>query len=257
VRPLTWGVVLLQVGVVFAVFAAVHARELFAGHALARAAGTVTYAEYLHAGFTRLLCATVLAIATVVLGHVLLRDRGASSNARAGLVPGGRGLTALEVALLGLVGIALASSWQRSTIYEVAYGYTYLRLAVRFIEVAIGGLIALTAIKAALRSWRGYAVAVASLGLLTVLGAACFNADLYIARENVARAAVARAGNGDPYAWKTLDVGYLEDLTRDALPVLDDPYFAGAPDTAAQLRDAWVQKAPRGWRSYRGLGGRF
>jgi hypothetical protein len=263
VRPLTWGVVLAQVALVFALFAVVHARELFAGHEFARAAGTVTYAEYLHAGFTRLLCATVLAVATVVLGHILLRPRAVSGGAARDdsladePIPGGRAIAGLEGVLLGLVGVALASCWQRSSIYEIAYGYTYLRLAVRFIELGVLGLVALTLVKSVARSWRGYEVGVAALGLVVLLAAACFNADLYVARGNVARAADVETGSGSPYAWKTLDQDYLAGLSRDALPVLQEPYFVAAPNLANGLRESWTSKTPRGWRSFRGLSGRF
>jgi Domain of unknown function (DUF4173) len=265
VRPLTWGVVLAQVAVVFGLFAAVHARELFGGHALARAAGTVTYAEYLHAGFAELLFATVLAVLTIVSGHALLRDRtkvrrqpeGSEGPHGNESIPGGRALALLEVTLLALVGIALASCWQRSSIYEIAYGYTYLRLGVRFVEAAALGVTLLTMLKASLRAWRGYGVGVAALGLASVLAASCFDADLYIARENVARAAAAKDGSGSPYAWKTLDLGYLEGLSRDALPVLRDPYFADETTMAGDLEETWRVKTPaRGWRSFRGIAGR-
>jgi hypothetical protein len=264
VRPLTWAVVLAQVALVFALFAAVNARELFAGHALARAAGTMTYAQYLHAGFARLLSATVLAVVTVVVGHWLLMDRtpsrtsqdhgglGVSSNVYA--YAGGRALAALEVTLLALVGLALASCWQRSSVYEIACGYTYLRLGVRFTEIAVFGVIALTILKSGLRSWRGYGIGLASVGLVTVLVAACFNADLYVARRNVQRAAEARAGDGSPYAWRTLDLSYLAGLSRDATPVLDDFFFADDPGARRDLERAWaVKNHARGWRSFRGL----
>jgi hypothetical protein len=258
VRPLTWGVVIAQVALVFGLFAAVNARELFIGHDVARAVGTGTYAEYLHTGFTRLLCATILAVATVVLGHSLMRhpDRG-DPAVRRQLIPGGRPLAALELLLLALVGVALASSWQRSTLYEVAYGYTYLRLAVRFAEFAVLGLLLLTMVKAGARSWLGYPVGVAGVLLGTVMLAACFNADLYVARGNVARAAAVRSGDGSPYAYKTLDLPYLAGLSRDAAPVLRDAYFALEPDPANELQRAWDGKDDaKDWRSFRGLSGR-
>jgi hypothetical protein len=244
---------------VFGLFAVVHAQEFFGGHALARARGTVTYAEYLHAGFEELLCATILAVLTVLVGHVLLRDRGffhRSVDAPAS-IPGGRSLAILEVVLLALVGVALASCWQRSSVYEVAYGYTYFRLAVRFIEVAVAVLVALTIVKAVARSWRGFRTAMAMAYFATLLAAAGFNADRYIARENVARAAAAKDGTGSPFAYKPLDLDYLEGLSQDAFPVLADTYFDSDPDAAAHLEAAWTRgSSSRGWRSFRGLAGR-
>ncbi len=245
-RVLTWSVVLLQLVAVFALYVAANARALFAGHELLRARGTLTYSEYVHAGFLQVAVATLFAVACVVIGHVLLRPRGTSASRRAPL-PGGRGLAAIELTFLGLVGVTLASSVHRLALYEEAYGYTELRLGVRLAQLAVAGLVALTAARCVLRSWRGWGAALAWSGVAFGLAVASMNADAWVAEHNVARA---RAGGG-------LDTAHLASLSEDAAVVLGDLRPIDAP--AAQFLTAtWFlsHRANQGsdWRSWRGLG---
>lgn len=254
VRPLTWGIVLAQLCVVFALFGAANAKVLFAGHALARARSTVTYAQYLHSGFAQLSIATLLAVVTVVVGHILLRPRGGSR------VPGGAALATLEAVLLALTSVALLSSFLRVRVYETAYGYTHLRLGVEVLQLGVLVLLAFTVLKSIVRGWRGFGAAVTSAGFVLVVGAAWFDADLYVARGNVDRAEAARTSQADRYAWKELDVAYLTALSPDAAPVLDHPYFALDAATADGLRSAWTDRTRarrrEGWRAFRGSGRR-
>src|SRR4029078_3601376 len=108
----------------------------FAGHALARAHGTVTYAEYLHAGFAQLLVAAALAVLTVGVGHRLVGARG-PDVVKAPSSKAGVWLGAIETTLLALTCVTLLSCWQRVRIYEVAYRYTYLRRALGFLLLRV------------------------------------------------------------------------------------------------------------------------
>ena len=255
VRPFTWGVVLVQVAAVFSVFAAVNAKYLFAGHALTRAHGTVTYAEYLHAGFAQLSIATALAIVAVAVGHRLLRARGAGEAAGA-RIPGGLWLGALETLVLALTCVALLSCLQRLRIYEDAYGYTYLRLGVGFFQLGVLGVLLITVGKALARSWRGWGCSIVGAAFALVTAASWFNADLYIARANVDRAEAWCDCVADPFAWKELDADYLANLSEDASPVLGHPFFQRHAELAGELSYAWAERARMhregGWRSFRG-----
>jgi hypothetical protein len=243
VRPLTWSVVLAQLVGVFAVFVAVNARTLFAGHAFLMARGTPTYAGYLHAGFAQLTIAAVLTIVVVLVGQRLVRSPDGAPLARASRVA----LATLEAALLGLAAVTLASCAQRLHLYDEMYGYTYLRLGVALCQLAAAVVLALTFAKAAAPSWRGYAASlvVATMGLAVLAGT--LDADGFIARANVARA----------NAGRPLDLDYLESLGADAAVVLGDPYFKAHPDEARELSSAWyaqrVSLRTGDWRSWRGL----
>ena len=242
VRTLTWGVVLAHVVAVFGVYVFANGGSLFVGHAHVRSRGTVTYAEYLHEGFMQVSVATLLAVACVVLGHVLLRPRSGAPR-----VAGGRALVAVELALLGLVGVTLASCGHRLALYEEAYGYTYLRLGVWLLQLGVAGLLLMTAARCLARSWRGWGTALVWSGVASGLIAGTVNADGWIARRNVARA---RAG-------ASLDLGYLAGLSEDARGVLPE-VTAFDRDAAVFLEESWGQARAahraHGWRSLRGLG---
>jgi hypothetical protein len=244
IRPLTWGVVLTQMVAVFGVYVASSAGSLFAGHDHLRARGTVTYAAYLHEGFTQVSIAALLAVACVVAGHLLLRPRDGSAR-----IAGGRGLVGIELALLALVGVTLASCAHRLSLYEEAYGYTYLRLGVWLLQLGVAGMLAMTAARCLARAWQGWGSALAWSAVAFTMLAGSLDADGWIARRNVSRA---RAG-------APLDVEYLGALSEDARAVL--PEVAALVRSAADaLEQAWGEQASvhrhRGWRSLRGLGAR-
>jgi hypothetical protein len=236
ITPLSWSVILLQVVAVFALYVGASAGTLFAGHALVRAHGTVTYAQYLHEGFAQVSVATLLAVACVLAGQEL--------------VTGGKRLMAIELGLLGLVGVTLVSCAHRLGIYEEAYGYTYLRLGVWFLHLGVAGLLVMTAARAIARGWSGFGAALAWSVLIFGVLASSFDADGWIARRNVARA----VGSGAP-----MDVAYLASLSEDASGVLP-AVQAYNPLAGDVLRRAWGQSwawhHTDGWRSRRGLGQR-
>jgi hypothetical protein len=242
VRTLTWGVVLGHIVAVFGVYVGANAGSLFVSHAQLRSHGTSTYAEYLHEGFTQVSAATLLAVACVVLGHILLRPRAGTTR-----IAGGKAIVAIELTLLGLVGVTLASCAHRLALYEEAYGYTYLRLGVWLLQLGVAGLLAMTAARCFARSWRGWGTALVWAGVFFAVLAGTVDADGWIARRNVTRA---RDG-------ARLDVEYLAGLSEDARGVLP-AVRAIDQDAAAELDEAWraSMSAHRGhgWRARRGLG---
>jgi two-component system, OmpR family, sensor histidine kinase BaeS len=252
VRPLTWAIVLGQVIVVFAVYVLANVRSLFEGHAYLRAAGTETYAGYVHSGFIQVSMATLLAVACVVGGHLVLRPRLGASSRRGSppaRIAGGWGLVAVELGLLALVGLTLASCVHRLALYEEAYGYTYLRLGVRLLQLGIGGLLTLTAARCLARGTAAWPSALTWSAVLFTVVAGSVDADGWIASHNVARA---RAG-------ATLDTDYLASLSEDAAGVLPE-VAAIDRDTAEYLRSSWqdqrAEHTQHGWRSRRGIGAR-
>jgi hypothetical protein len=241
VLPSTWVMVIGQVALVFALFVAVNVRSLFGGDALVRAHGSLTYAKYLHAGFGQLLFAAVLSICLVALGHRLLRPR-ADPGA---IVPGGRLLVGAEGALLALTAVTVASCAQRLAIYEDAYGASRLRLGVAFVLLTVLGALALTAAKVVTRAFRAYSGSLAVLLVGIAVLASSINADAYVARTNLDRAA-----RGRP-----LDVTYLASLSADAKDVLAHSVVRASPALEARLTAAYCpDRSHQDWRSLRGLG---
>jgi two-component system sensor histidine kinase BaeS len=244
VPTLTWAVVLAQVLAVFGIYVVANASTLFEGHAHLRAVGTGTYAGYLHEGFTQVSIATLLAVACVVLGHALLRPREGAAR-----IPGGRALVAIELGLLALVGVTLASCAHRLSLYEEAYGYTYLRLAVWLLQLGVAGLLAMTGARCIARAWTGWGSALAWSAVAFAVLAGSLDADGWIARRNVDR-----VHDGAP-----LDVDYLASLSEDARAVLPEVYGMDR-DKAAYLASIWSDRAAEhragGWRARRGVGSR-
>jgi hypothetical protein len=243
VRPLTWAVVLGQVMFVFAVYVLANVKALFEGHAYLRAAGTETYAAYVHTGFMQVSLATLLAVACVFGGHLALSPRAGASR-----VPGGWGLVAIELGLLAVVGLTLASCVHRLALYGEAYGFTYLRLAVWLFQLGVGGLLTLVAARCVARGAAGFASALAWSALLFMVVAGSLDADGWIARQNVERA---RAG-------APLDTEYLASLSEDARGVLPEVTLLDR-DLAASLDGGWhrqmAEHTRHGWRERRGFGG--
>ncbi|HWL85262.1 MAG TPA: DUF4173 domain-containing protein [Polyangiaceae bacterium] len=240
----TWGTLLVPVIFVFGVFVVLSLRHVFRGDAYVRNASGPSYSAYLHAGFYELLVATILSVCLVLSGHWLLRERGNSDlHAR---VPGGNGIRALEVSLLGLTILTLFSCVERLAMYEEAYGATYLRLGVAVIALAVLGVLGLCIAKSVLRRWRSFGGALVVWFTGVALAASAFDADAYIACRNLDRAA----------AGKPLDVDYLVDLSADAQVALRHAYLAnasGPPLIAlrARLQRAWTPPPKRDWRETR------
>lgn len=244
ISTLTWSLVLSQLVLVFGVFVAVNLEDFFGGHALVRGEATLTYAAHLHAGFAEVMFATSLTAGVIMFGHAVVA------------VPAERrhkwSLAALEIVLLSLTVLTLASCWHRNTIYMEAYGYTHARLGVMFIQLGLLGALGLTSVRALFRRWTGQAAYLVALPVVLALSAVTFNADLFVARGNLRRLI-----DAPQTATSTgLDVVYLSQLSADALPALEDEHVPEA--LALELRSVWRKRAAwlreGEWRGRRALG---
>lgn len=193
------GIVLL-----FTLFVVVQFRYLFGAESNITATG-FTYAEYARRGFIEL-----LVIAVITLGLDLIFSTIASRN---GKVQEGV-FTGLRVAMLALVLVILASSFQRLTLYENAYGFSRIRTYSHIFIFWLGGLILATIILILIKNSRffGLAVILAAIGYGATL--AGVNVDGFIAKQNIQRATIGYE----------LDSVYLGMLSHDAVPVLVEEF---------------------------------
>jgi hypothetical protein len=182
-----------------------------------RAGSGLTYAEYAHRGYVELTIAAGIVIALVLAAEENVRDGTRDSVIRA-----------LQYIALGTIVIILTSALHRITLYEDAYGYTILRLYARL----FAGVMLCTVACVAIQLARGLDVGQLSrqlmaVGLITFIGLTWWNEDAWVARNNLARAAV--PGHRIP-----LDTWYLNSLSDDALPVIfaSLPAFPTALDSA-------------------------
>ena len=198
---LEWRLALGALNVLFALFVAVQLAVLFGGDAYVRDTAGLTYAQYARSGFAQLVVVAGLTLGVVASALRWARTEGARDNAI---------LRALLATLCVLTLVVLASALHRLGLYEQAYGFTRLRLAVHALLLFGGALFALVivALASGRRDWLASATVV--LGALAALAFWVGDPDRRIAAHNVER--YEATGRIDTY--------YLSKLSADAVPVL-------------------------------------
>jgi hypothetical protein len=197
-------VVLTVVNLIFMAFGWIQLSYLFGGQANIAADG-FTYADYARRGFFELIAVSVL-----TMGLILGLHNFTWRETRLHTVT----FRALATSMVVFTGILLTSAFYRMWMYEEAYGFTHLRLAVHVFEVWLA-LLFIWLVFTLWRSPRRFAVGafVAVLGFLATLN--LINLDSTIAERNLAR----YVSTGK------IDVSYLARLSEDAVPTL----LANAP----------------------------
>lgn len=198
---LEWLLALGALNALFALFVGVQLAVLLGGDEYVRDTAGLTYAQYARAGFAQL-----VVVAALTLGVVASALRWArAERARDALI-----LRALLGALCVLTLVVLASALHRLGLYEEAYGFTRLRLAVHALLLFGGVLFVLVvaALASGRRDWLARATVV-----LCALAALAFwlgDPDRRIASHNVER--YESTGR--------IDLVYLSGLSADAVPAL-------------------------------------
>ncbi len=225
-----WTAPVLALAVLVLAFVAVQVVALIGGDSYVRATAGLTYAEYARQGFGQLVAATALTLLVVAV----------SARTAPRATPADRVLSrvALGVLCLATLGVVV-SALGRMDLYVDAYGLTRLRLFVVVAEIAMA--VVLLLVMAAGIRWRAtwLPLAVVHVCGLAVLGLAVVNPDAQIVRYNVA-AAKSPASTG-------LDVYYLQNLSADAVPAVDD--LADQELRTCLLASAQVAEPtdPAGW----------
>lgn len=210
--------------VLFGLFVGIQIRYLFGGDAHVQITPHLTYAQYAQKGFFELVAVAVLVLPVLLTADYLLSDRDTRSLRLFRVLAGIQTL---------LVFVVIASAGQRMQIYQVAYGLTELRF---YIMAFIGwlatvfvwfGATVLTGRRSRF-AVGGMATALTMLALLHVI-----NPDARIVNANVTRA----------HAGRHFDIGYVADLSADAVPSL----VAALPDLNSDQRDALLQLMDNRW----------
>ncbi len=228
-RRWEWTAPVLALDVLVLAFVAVQVVALVGGDSYVRATAGLTYAEYARQGFGQLVAATALTLLVVAY----------SARTAPRTTPGDRLLSraVLGVLCLATLGVVV-SALGRMDLYVDAYGLTRLRLLVVVTEIAMA-VVLLLVLAAGIR-WRGtwLPLAVVHVCGLAVLGLAVVNPDAQIVRYNVAASGSSTATG--------LDVSYLQDLSADAVPAVDD---LDGPLRTCLLASVRVEEPtdPAGW----------
>ena len=221
--PLVWRLgfgealtVLLVIDILFGAFMLIQAAYLFGGLDTLSRTG-MTYAEYARRGFFELVAVVCLALGLLWL---LAAITGRTTPGQERRFVGASGLMVLL--LLGMI----VSGFQRMWLYELAYGFTHLRLYTHSFMIWLGLvlLIFLLSLLAARPAWFAFGGLVSALILLALLN--IVNPDAVIARANIERAihpsdTQLASGDGESYGRSyDIDGWYLSQLSADATPTL-------------------------------------
>ena len=196
-----WLLALGALNVLFALFVAVQLAVLFGGDGYVRETAGLTYAQYARSGFAQLVL-----VAALTLGVVAAALRWARTERE----PDVRLLRALLGALCVLTLVVLASALHRLGLYEEAYGFTRLRVAVHALLLFGAALFALVIAALAIGRRGWLAPATAGLAALAALAFWIGDPDRRIAAHNVERYE----------ATGRIDTAYLARLSADAVPAL-------------------------------------
>ena len=227
-------VVINAVNLLFFLFVLIQVPYLFGGQ-LNIDPAKFTYADYARRGFAELVVVAVLTLGLILFLSALTPRH----TSRQRLV-----FNLSATVLLGLTGVMLASAFKRLLLYEMAYGFTQLRIYPHVFMVWLGLLLAWFAvtlwIKPALgqgadtrgRDLFATGVLIAALGFVATLD--LLNPDALIVRQNFRRfqeAALEQSAAGA--RWREIDAHYFARLSEDAVPAL----VAVAGQATGQVRD--------------------
>lgn len=234
--PVESTVVLFSIDALFLVFVAIQAAALFGGEAFLRSQN-LTYSDYARRGFFELLAVSLITLA-LLLALDFISRRETPRQQTVFLV--GAGL------MIALAIIILASAFQRMELYELAYGFTQMRVYPHVFMVWLAILFALFLVALIARrvAWFATAALVVCIGFVMTMN--ILNPDAFIVQQNIARGLVG----------KEVDAAYLASLSEDAIPalmpLLDDPRYKDAvgPWLHQHLNDLEARQKDAGLGSY-------
>jgi hypothetical protein len=213
-------IILGGIDLLFAAFVFIQFKYFFGGTGNINVAG-YTFAEYARKGFNEMVIVAILSLFILqVLSTITKRDQ-----PRQGIIFSGLGL-----GLVALVIVILISAFQRLQLYEIAYGFSRIRLYSHIFMIWLGILLVATLVIEVLGRQRAFAMAVlvSALGFCATL--ALINVDQFIARENIQRKA----------SQHELDVPYLVSLSDDAIPYLAQAYQSPSSDASLKIETGVV-----------------
>jgi hypothetical protein len=209
--PIVLLTVLFLINAIYAIFSFIQFRYLFGGSSFI-APSSFTYAEYARRGFAELIVVTVINFVILVFGITFVKKESK------------RVVTAIRAFLNLLViftFVLLVSAFYRMTVYEQAYGFTYLRIFTQAFMVMLFFLFIINIVYIwypKLPIIKSYFIA--SLAIYLILNFT--NVDVIIAKNNINRYFVSGQ----------IDVVYLKGLSYDAVPEMQNLFFTvkNSPD---------------------------
>lgn len=193
-------IVFFSIDALFLVFVIIQAAALFGGEAFLRSQG-LTYSEYARRGFFELLFVSLIVLVVILaLEHFTKRE-----------APGQRIAFIIGSSLMiGLTVIMLGSAYYRMQLYELAYGFTRLRVYPHVFMVWLALLLIAFLVCLYLDRMKVFATACLTVAIGFVLTMNILNPDAFIVQQNLARG----------HEEVPIDYAYLGSLSEDATPLL-------------------------------------
>lgn len=185
-----------------------------------------TYAQYARRGFFELVAVTLINL-VILLGNInFIKAVGARVDKAAKV---------LNSVLVACTLIMLFSAHFRMSLYEEAYGYTYLRVLTHAFMLFLFALLAASLYKVwkeKMSLLKAYIV----ISIIAYTGINYTNIDVVIAKKNIERYAVE----------KSIDISYLTSLSDDAVPYLVE-FMESSLDkeSAKQLENTLYERKER------------
>lgn len=231
-------VVLFSVDALFLVFVAIQFATLFGGEAFLRSQG-LTYSEYARRGFFELLAVALITLSLILALDFITRRETSRQHLVFML---GTGL------MIGLTIVILASAFQRLRLYELAYGFSRLRVYSHVFMAWLAVLFVFFLVILIVQKTRLFATGALLVALGFVVTLNLLNPDVFIFKQNLIRF----------HDGKQLDVAYLGSLSEDVVPLLIPLLYEYDPEIGAEV-GPWLcdhlnrldkRQEKAGWPSY-------
>lgn len=219
--------VLGSVTLLFAFFVVIQFAYLFGGQA--NIADGLNYSQYARRGFFELVAVAVLVLGMILyFDHITLRR-----DNRQGIL-----FRLLSFVIVGLTMVMLVSAWRRMELYELAYGFTYLRVLTHVFMFWLMILLVFAVLHVMRLRTNIFALGLllSCIGYVATLNV--INVDKYIAERNI-QAYLA----GDSVGY--FDICYLRGLSVDAYEPMADFYDQISDRDEDQIRSHvgwWLQQ---------------
>jgi hypothetical protein len=209
-------IVLGSTNLLFLAFVVIQFQYFFGGRENITLEG-YTYAEYARRGFGELVTVAIISLMLFLgLSSVTKREGERQGNI----------FSAFGIVLVALVNVILVSSFQRLHLYELAYGYTRLRIYTHVFIIWLGLLLAAVVVLELLKRQRHFAFSALMVAVGFIISLNILNVDAFIARQNANRV----------QAGEELDITYLASLSEDVVPALGKIY-TGASGSGELLEE--------------------
>lgn len=210
--------VLGSVTLLFAFFVVIQFAYLFGGQA--NIADGLNYSQYARRGFFELVAVAVLVLGMILyFDHITLRR-----DNRQGLL-----FRMLSIVIVGLTMVMLVSAWRRMELYELAYGFTYLRVLTHVFMLWLAVLLVFAILHVMRLRTNVFALGLllSCIGYVGTLN--LMNVDNYIAERNIQAYL-----DGDSVGH--FDICYLRGLSVDAYEPMANFYYQLPETDRDQLR---------------------